>query len=72
MRHCPNYALREAVPYRNADICNAAIANLEALYVLAHLNDFTDSLVPRNEWELSDKLSLVDMTISATDTTAGH
>ena len=66
------YTTQTAIPYRNADICNAAVANVEAFYVLTHLDDFTDSLVPWNEREFGDKFSLMNVTVSATNTTARH
>jgi hypothetical protein len=56
--------------HRNANIGDASVANFETLYVLAHLYDFTDGLVSRNQGEFCDKLSLVDVTISAANTTA--
>jgi hypothetical protein len=60
------------MPYRNADIGDASVANLETLYILAHLYDFTDGLVPRNQGEFCDELSFVNVTISAANTTARH
>lgn len=72
MRCCPSYASRNETSYRNANVCDTAVTDLEALYVLTHLHDFSDSLMSRNERKFCDELALVNVTVGATNTTAGH
>ena len=56
--------------YRDTDIGNDTVTELEVLYVLANFDDAADGFVSRDERELGDELALMDVSVRAADTAA--